>query len=95
MVSFQKEEIEIFKKNLKIYNYWSRSSQYTTWVLPINGESRNQKRIMCMWYLVPCNEGNEMCNVCALRDVKLQHVPNPGFNIQSVSYNFTFLIVEI
>lgn len=37
-------------KDLEYYNCLSKSSQYTTWALPINEEFRNSRRIMLMWY---------------------------------------------
>lgn len=49
-----------------VYSFLLKSSQYLAWMLPINAESRNQKRIMLIWYLVPRNKTKELCNVTKL-----------------------------
>lgn len=50
-------------KTLILYNWLSKSSHYSVWVFPINGESRNSRRVMFMWDLVPRDVIKELYNV--------------------------------
>ena len=58
---FLKKEVAIFFwKKLQFYNCMWKTSRCTSWVLPINMESQNLRRIMLAWYLVPQNVTTEL-----------------------------------
>lgn len=57
---FSKQEVALQKKSSKFYSCLSKTLQYTTWVLPVNGEIWNQTRIMLTGYLVPRDAVEEL-----------------------------------
>ena len=62
MIFFQRKRLGFWNfDNLQLFV--KKFMMYTNLVLLINGESRNSRRIMFMWYLVLHNTTKELCDI--------------------------------